>query len=253
MVELELMMDRKLIFDLGLHKGGDADFYLTKGFRVIGLEANPSLCASVRNKYASAIQERKLVVVERALAETSAGAVSFFINESHDDWGSLNRSACEQGAGKATEITVQSITLHELVKEYGAPYYIKCDLEGGDAIFAAQLTQAAEKPPFVSLEATSANDLAMLLSCGYNRFQLVNQWMHPFTRAPNPAREGVFVDARFDSYCSGLFGLDLNREKWTDFATMMRMFFDWYDLHNRDAGLAPGWLDVHATTTTTLA
>ena len=152
---------------------------------MIGLEASPSLCASVRNKYASAIQERKLVVVERALAETSS-LVSCFINKSHDDWGSSNRSACEQGAGKATEITVQSITLHELVKEYEAPYYIKCDLEGGDAIFAAQLTQAAEKPPFVSLEATSANDLAMLLSCGYNRFQLVNQSMHPFPRAPNP-------------------------------------------------------------------
>ena len=115
-------MDRKLIFDLGLHKGGDAEYYLAKGFRVVGLEANPSLCASVRNNYENAIRERRLVVVERALAETSAGAVSFFINENHDDWGSLNRSACEQGLGEATEIRVQSITLHELVKEYGAPY-----------------------------------------------------------------------------------------------------------------------------------
>lgn len=33
-----------LIFDVVLHVGEDAGFYLRKGFRVIALEANPDLC-----------------------------------------------------------------------------------------------------------------------------------------------------------------------------------------------------------------
>jgi hypothetical protein len=32
-----------LIFDVGLHKGEDTDFYLRKGFRVVAFEAHPDL------------------------------------------------------------------------------------------------------------------------------------------------------------------------------------------------------------------
>ncbi len=32
-----------LIYDVGMHKGEDADYYLKKGFRVIGFEAIPEL------------------------------------------------------------------------------------------------------------------------------------------------------------------------------------------------------------------
>jgi hypothetical protein len=32
-----------LIFDMGLHKGEDTDFYLRKGFDVVAFEANPFL------------------------------------------------------------------------------------------------------------------------------------------------------------------------------------------------------------------
>ena len=30
-----------LIFDVGLHRGEDTEFYLKKGFRVVAFEANP--------------------------------------------------------------------------------------------------------------------------------------------------------------------------------------------------------------------
>ena len=36
-------MDDDLIFDVGLHHGDDAAYYLSKGFRVVGIEANPQL------------------------------------------------------------------------------------------------------------------------------------------------------------------------------------------------------------------
>jgi hypothetical protein len=41
-------MDENLIFDVGMHKDEDADFYLKKGFPVIGVEANPEPARSVR-------------------------------------------------------------------------------------------------------------------------------------------------------------------------------------------------------------
>jgi hypothetical protein len=35
--------ERDLIYDIGLHKGEDSEFYLKKGFRVVAIEALPSL------------------------------------------------------------------------------------------------------------------------------------------------------------------------------------------------------------------
>ena len=32
-----------IIFDIGMHCGEDTDFYLKKGFTVVGVEANPEL------------------------------------------------------------------------------------------------------------------------------------------------------------------------------------------------------------------
>ncbi len=42
------MFERDLIFDLGLHEGGDPRFYLDKGFRVVAVEANPQFCDAAR-------------------------------------------------------------------------------------------------------------------------------------------------------------------------------------------------------------
>ena len=244
--------NRKLIFDLGMHKGLDARNYLAKGFDVVGLEAVPALCDRVRDENSEMIASGRLKVVQGALYSKTGQWVDFHVNPDHDDWGSLEKGAAEKGVGSSTPIEVETITLGDLFQAYGSPYYIKCDLEGGDAIFAVQLLRSSMRPEFVSIEATSADDLAMIRACGYTRFQVINQWTHPFTVCPNPAREGSYVDLRFTHEMSGLFGRDLDPAKWIDFTATMSRFLDWYGLHKRDTNLAIGWLDVHATTAETL-
>ena len=93
------------------------------------------------------------------------------------------------------------------------------------------------RPEFVSIEATSADDLAMIRGCGDTRFQVINQWTHPFTVCPNPAREGSYVDLRFTHEMSGLFGRDLDPAKWIDFTATMSRSLDWYRLHKK----TPTW------------
>lgn len=241
-------VNRDLIFDLGLHKGLDAKNYLAKGFKVVGLEAVPALCQSARDENAQAISAGRFTVVQRALWKKGGEKVRFFVNTEHDDWGSLDRGAAEKGVSCSHPIEVETITLRELFSTYGLPYYLKCDLEGGDAILAEQLLECGQRPHFLSIEATSADDLAMIRACGYTKFQIVNQWMNPFTKSPNPAREGEYVDLAFTHHTSGLFGRELPPEDWVDFTSMMRNFLDWYDLYKSSKNLAIGWLDVHATT-----
>ena len=241
-------MQRDLIFDIGMHRGDDTRFYLQKGFRVVALEANGALLAGPRAEFKKELTSRQLVIVERALAERSNETISFFVNPVKDDWSSTTRGVAEKGLHVALERQVQTITLDDMLSEFGAPYFIKCDIEGSDAVLVRQLAQAAGQPAFVSIEASSNSDLARLHAAGYDRFQIVNQQYIGFTSPPNPAREGAFADVQFTPHMSGLFGRELPMERWFDFDETAERFAMWARLRTKDEMLAPGWLDFHATT-----
>ena len=240
------MIHDDLIFDLGLHRGLDANFYLRKGFRVVGVEAREDLCQIARHYNRIYIADGRLKVVTRALYDVSGVKVAFFINDHKDDWGSLYRGAAEQDGTTAKEITVSTVTLQDLFDEHGTPYYIKCDIEAADALFVEQLLQSDQRPTYVSVEATSADDIAKLRACGYNSFQILNQQLNPSVVLPYPPREGIYADMQFTLETSGPFGRELRDEGWIDFRTTMKLLLDWYDLRERDQSLAMGWLDIHA-------
>jgi len=74
-----------LIYDVGLHRGEDTDFYLKKGFDVVALEANPELIAQCKLRFQDAIAHGRLRIIEGAIAPTSAGEkVTFYRNPRGD-------------------------------------------------------------------------------------------------------------------------------------------------------------------------
>jgi FkbM family methyltransferase len=235
-----------LIFDLGLHKGYDAEFYLKKGFHVVGVEAVPSLSELAASRL-SAFAER-LQVVNKALYHRSGETVSFFTVPDKDDWGSLSRGKAEKGVEESVEISVPTTTLSDLFDEFGVPYFIKCDLEGGDLIFLEQLRADARRPPFVSVEMNDGSEGAFLEACGYELGQIVNQWLNPFKSPPDPPREGLYAAAQFTGEMSGLFGRELDPQKWRPIAEIADIYGRWKALRDLDADLAPGWVDLHACT-----
>lgn len=242
-----------LVFDLGMHRGFDTRFYLDKGFAVVALEASPALCAGARAAFAAEIAEGRLAVVERALWYEAGVTTGFFLNHEKDDWSSAFQTCAEKGGHRAEEITVSTTTLAELLDLHGTPRYIKCDVEGFDEGFAAQLLADRRRPAFVSVEEMSLDGLALLRACGYDRVQVVNQALQCYVQPPRPAREGRYVPVQFNDYMSGLFGRELDPSKWLPFADAMEAFVDFRRLHGRDAALAHGWLDFHFTTAATLA
>src|SRR5262249_50843462 len=99
-------MDDSLIFDLGCHRGEDSDFYLKKGFKVIAVEANPSLCRALRAKFSNEIADGRLVLVEKAIAE-QPGEVEFFTHEEASIWGTIRADIAKRAEFK--KITVPAI------------------------------------------------------------------------------------------------------------------------------------------------
>ena len=91
---LQTEKDPYLVFDVGLHHGQDTDFYLKKGFRVVAFEADPGNAAFCRERFAEALNEGRLTIVEGAITEDAArlgiGRVKFYRNEDHSLWGSTS-------------------------------------------------------------------------------------------------------------------------------------------------------------------
>ena len=72
-------LNERLVYDIGLHKGEDADFYLKKGFSVIAFEANPSLIEYCKARFQDAVREGRLHIIEGAIApDNSDDNVKFF-------------------------------------------------------------------------------------------------------------------------------------------------------------------------------
>jgi len=62
-----------LVYDVGMFNGDDTDYYLKKGFRVVGIEANPHLIPQLTERFSADIEQKCLVIENVAVAEIEGG------------------------------------------------------------------------------------------------------------------------------------------------------------------------------------
>jgi hypothetical protein len=66
---------RDLVYDVGMSRGEDTEFYLKKGYRVVGFEADPLLLDRCRRRFATALAGGQLNIVAGVIcAAPLAGA-----------------------------------------------------------------------------------------------------------------------------------------------------------------------------------
>ncbi len=257
-------MQDSLIFDVGCHSGQDSDFYLKKGFRVVAVEANPTLCAALRQRFAAEIEQGRFTLVEKAISEQD-GEVEFFINEKATIWGTIRSSWVERNAALGLEfkaIRVPSVRFGSLLKQFGVPYYLKIDIEGADLLCLQELLPWSDRPAYLSIEIEHRSllreEMRLLTELGYSRFQIVEQGLVPKQTPPRPPAEGRDIEYQFELGASGLFG----RELPGPWLTGRGLLFEYYQLlaKNRLFGLSkripiarrltsgytPTWYDLHA-------
>jgi FkbM family methyltransferase len=163
----------KLAYDVGAHDGADTAHYLSLGYRVVGIEARPDLCAKLRRRFERQIADGRCTVLEVAVGEAE-GTMPFFLSE-NDQWNSFDRAAAARSGYKATEITVQTRPLSSVIKEYGTPELVKIDIEGADEMALRGMGDIW--PRYLSFEAWSNCDdmLLELIDRGYTKLSLVQQ------------------------------------------------------------------------------
>lgn len=224
-------MHNDLIFDLGFHNGTDTAFYLSKGFKVVAIEANPELINDGLIRFKNEIDTGKLILLNNAIADKPGDSINFYIHPTKTEWSSCIQTKAESDGSQARLASVITTTLLQLCDEFGTPTYVKTDIEGHDITVAQQLFLLKDKPSYVSFE-TSKQDYAGIFSwlyvSGYKSFQLQNQLNNP-------------------PFSSGKFGQDLDLNKWKSFDETLVNYIKYKELKAIDnIELACGWLDVHA-------
>ena len=270
--------NKNLIFDLGAHEGEDTQYYLSRGFNVVAVEANPALAMKLREKFYQKISEDRLVIVEAAISDAETDYVTFYENKSSSVWGTVVKSFDDRNHSLGTsskEIQVPTIKMKQLFQNYGVPYYIKIDIEGMDLHALKQMADEKYKPKYISIESEKVHfsklvqEFEVLEALGYSSFQLVQQATVYKQKIPQNSHEGLRIEYKFQRGSSGMFGSDLPGI-WLSKQNALqryRIVFSLYKLIG-DASLLrripfmnfclrgaqrvigiglPGWYDTHAT------
>ena len=226
-----------LIYDVGMHRGEDTHYYLKKGFRVIGFEADPDLAAMCRERFHSHICAGALTIVEGAIVKPNRSSrtpakVDFYKTDSRTEWGSVDHKWAvrnEKLGISSRLIAVDAIDFRAVMEKQGVPHYLKIDIEGMDMECIAALRHFEMRPSYLSIEIDKTSYDAMVSQLEGNQ----RSWLRllsgrrPQTEItnrqspPHPAREGVYVDHHFVFSSSGLFGSELGG-KWKSQTDLLR-------------------------------
>ena len=209
--------EKKIIYDIGMNNGDDTDFYLQRGFNVVGVEANPVLVAELQERFAKEVASKRLHIVGKAIS-SRAGRARFAVNRVHSNFGTLHdvfvsrndRMGCESDF-----IEVECVKFEEVLREYGIPYYMKIDIEGCEMLCLEALRGFVGRPTYISLESCVTTpgcsirdtiaELRVLRTLGYSRFKYVDQALIPGSTR-DLSLEGEVLTYTFPRISSGPFG-----------------------------------------------
>jgi FkbM family methyltransferase len=230
-------MNQTVIYDFGMNNGDDVEYYLLKGARVVGVEANRSLCELVEQRFRNEIEVGRLAVLNVALADDeSAGPVAFYLHKTNHVLSQLPRPV-DEDLHNFEQVEVVARTPASIVREFGEPSYIKIDVEHFDLAVLKNLFGAGIFPPEISAESHSVDIFACLVANCYTSFNLVDGLTAAkrYGTAPIATTDGP-SQFRFQEHSAGPFGEDI-QTPWEDADTFL------YTL--AAAGL--GWKDIHAS------
>jgi FkbM family methyltransferase len=229
---------KDLIYDVGLHRGEDSEFYLRKGFRVVAFEADPDNANYCREKFAEYSRQGRYTIVEGAIlasgeAPNGRKKVSFYKNNQDTHWGTVCADWVQRNTNRGTTSTlieVEAVDFAEAIQQHGMPHYMKVDLQGCEITCVNALRKFAERPDYISAQSSRASfarihdEIEALSQLGYDSFQAIEQSeLSQLQSPPSPAREGNYVAHRFEFGASGLFGAELN-ETWKSKPAILRLY-----------------------------
>src|SRR5262245_65048946 len=78
-----------VIFDVGMHDGADTASYLSRGYAVLAIEADPTLASAGLQRFDDAIRQGQLRILNVGIGEQE-GVSTFWICDDNSVWNSFD-------------------------------------------------------------------------------------------------------------------------------------------------------------------
>ena len=276
------MFKKNLVYDVGLHNGDDTACYLTRGYFVVAIEADPVQADKAKEKFKEYVDKGQLKILNIGVA-AEEGEFDFYINDVQPEWNSFDLSIAGRDGLPWHSIKIKTQTFDTIIKDNGVPYYLKVDIEGHDYLCIRGIDKN-NLPKFISVEANNSSLFSDLAEKGFTKFKLIFQYNLAHLDLPpnkyfkhwlwgchfrqwNSFPIKVFrklggskaihwhdkftipvYSKEFKIGSSGNFGENLGGQ-WYDFDNALKIYHYYYDLfHNLPNKKKYGfWVDIHAT------
>jgi FkbM family methyltransferase len=166
----------RLAFDLGGNIGGNIEYYLTKFTNVVVVEANKSLCEKMFDEFKDVVECGRLKLVNACVVSEGGGNfndVAFYVHK-------FDSALSSFIPPKSTildyrTVHVPSYTYSQLVEIYGAPDFVKIDLEGLDGMVINDMVSMNLMPRYLQFENQDVETLRRLVNLDfYKSFNIVS-------------------------------------------------------------------------------
>lgn len=176
------------IFDVGFYDGADASNYLSGGYCVVGIEADPTFVEMAMQSYAPFIASGQLRMANIAIAPEGEPEAwtKFYKSKCGGEWNSFEKAvgcrACQPphqlDMTACEEVEIAAMDCSNVFGTFGVPHYMKLDIEGAETgCFQAmkRFPPNVLPPPYISVEITELSYIDHLSMLGYTFFKLVRQ------------------------------------------------------------------------------
>jgi FkbM family methyltransferase len=146
------------IFDVGANEGNKSSVFLKLGAMVVAVDPDATNQAALRDRFLRLRLRRKSLAVVGAALSDRTGVETFWVDEPGSAKNTLNKKWVEtlresqrfgQPLAFLKQMTVQTMTLEDLIATFGEPFFVKIDVEGSEPDVLRGLNRAI---PFVSFE-----------------------------------------------------------------------------------------------------
>jgi FkbM family methyltransferase len=228
----------KVIYDLGANQGDNIPYYLLKADKVVAVEANPTLCTLISERFAEEILAGSLVVENCVVTEDDIpSTVDFYVHRSNSVLSQFPKPQSNV-IHNFDRVSLPSISAPVIIRRHGSPWFIKIDIEHFDHVVLKTLFHAGIYPDYLSAESHCVDVFALLIAEGrYSAFKLVDgvsvaACFHDCLIRDFHGDSEVRYSFPFDS--AGPFGNDIPGGWMTSSNFLRKLAFEnlgWKDIH----------------------
>ncbi len=189
----------KLAYDVGANDGNNTAHYLDMAYRVVAIDADPTMTAKITARFPMEIDDGRLTVLNVGVGNRE-GVLPFYL-AANPGLNSFERAMAERAGKIQGVINVPMRKLADVIADNGMPDgpedFVKIDVEGVDYECLQSLEASGTRPQFLSCEAGGKDGTRMielLMRMGFNQFSLINQHSFAPVTVPNA---GTFGSVRW--------------------------------------------------------